>query len=320
MHIDGLIHQLAAPTGGAVRRRTLYGAGISPGAVQRRLDSGSLVRWHGDVLLIGAIAHDPPQATLLHAAVLAGHVDAVISHETAVAHLGAWKRWKGEIHVTSRSVRSRPWPAGVTFHRSREPLESEAWTIVEGVPTIAPSRACAQLGTTMTKFQIAHVLRELEFAGHLDPATLPATLDDLGRPRGARVVRAAVDLHANDSAGTRSASEDRLLGGLLRAGVEEPLVNVRGATGLAGVELDMVWPRHRLVVECDGRQHRSEHARRSDAAVDAELRELDWLPCRIPAEWIWTDLTGCVTHIVGLLDQRRPSSTRTRTLIGFRRR
>lgn len=316
--IDARINQTAALTSGAVRIGELVRSGVSYDAIRRRVKDGTLVRWHSDVLLVGAVAAEPSVTTRLHAAVLAGHEDAVLSHSAAVAHLGAWNRWDGHVHVTSPSVRSKPGPPSVTFHRTRSVLPAEAIRVIDGIPTMAGSWACALLGTKLTRFQITNVMRELEFLGAFDGESFRDVLRDLGRPRGATTVRGALTLFDGHSAGTKSRSEDRLLGGILRAGGIEPLVNVRGATGLRGVELDFVWPTHRLVVEADGGQHAFGHARTNDADVDEALRELGWLVVRIPTQWIWSDLPGCVATVLETLERRNRRIARSRPMIEFR--
>jgi very-short-patch-repair endonuclease len=317
-NIDARIGISASSTAGAVRTCALYEQGISRDSVHRRLAEGTLTRWHGDVLLLAHVAPAPPLETRLHAAVLAGHERAVLSHDTAVTRFGAWDRWDGTIHVTSRSVRERPWPDGVIFHRDRAGLPDEALSNVDGVPTMSAPWAAALLGTTLTEHQVASVLRELRFRGHLDIDEFEEFIGDLGRPRGLHVVRSAIALVRAGSAGTRSTSEDRLHCGFRAARLPEPLVNVRGATGHPGIELDFVWPDHRVVVECDGRQHRFDDASRGDDALDDLLRGDGWLPIRLPATWIWDDLRRCVRLVSDALGRRVPRTSRQRVNLGIR--
>ena len=71
------------------------------------------------------------------------------------------------------------------------------------------------------------------------------------RGRGTRYLAEVAGRYATISyARTRSNAEARALELLHDAGIEPPAVNIR----VAGAEADLVWPRHRLVVEIDGPQ------------------------------------------------------------------
>ena len=69
------------------------------------------------------------------------------------------------------------------------------------------------------------------------------------RPRGARALRAALATLATDEPElTRSALEEAFLALVAAAGLPRPRLNAR----VAGLEVDFLWPEHRLAVETDG--------------------------------------------------------------------
>jgi very-short-patch-repair endonuclease len=144
-------------------------------------------------------------------------------------------------------------------------------------------------------------------------------LDSMGRPRGAARVRRALELHAAGSAGTRSGSEDRFQQGLRAAGLPEPQVNVRGATGHPALELDFVWQKQRLAVAIDGSQHEWAQAEDRDAAIDNMLESDHWLHLHIPTRRIWWDLSCVIREVQALLEQRDPHRARKTAFSGSRR-
>lgn len=300
-HVDVRINALAARRHGAITMAELRAAGVSRTAILRRVAEGTLVQRHPDVFVHGTHDANPSRMTEIASAVAACGPEAMASHETAVELLGIWKRPSGAIHVSSTRNCAPARSAGFQFHRRHAEFPPEAVCMVDGIPTLSPLFACAQLGVDHTEFQIVHMLHEGRFQGLLKPRQLSDLLDELGPVWGKGRVRRALELYELGSAGTRSASEDRLVGGLRACGVPEPLVNVRGATSLSGVELDFVWPELRVVVELDGPQHEFEPAANSDAEVDAALRDDEWHVLRIPSALVWQALPRVVEEIQQLL-------------------
>lgn len=100
------------------------------------------------------------------------------------------------------------------------------------------------------------------------------------------------------SAGTKSRSEDRLLGPVT-ALLGEPLVNVCGSTGLGDYEPDMYWPSLRLIVEIDGDHHHSDPTvTQRDDERDRLLNRLGIQVVRVPWRDVWRDVDGVTRTIV----------------------
>ena len=124
--------------------------------------------------------------------------------------------------------------------------------------------------------------------------------DVLGRARGrhaAAVLRAAVAMHVEGSAGTRSLLEHRVLRELERAGAPGPQVNAGVRVAGEWLEVDLHWPSHRLCVEVDGPGHRRPRTSREDRRRDQLLRESGWEVIRVGAR----DVPNAAARIVGKL-------------------
>jgi hypothetical protein len=89
-------------------------------------------------------------------------------------------------------------------------------------------------------------------------------------------LHAALQAHAEGSAGTRSALEDQFLESWQGP---EPLVN----TKLHGIEVDLQWPGENHVIEIDGPGHERPRTRREDERRDEILRGNGVTVVRIPS-------------------------------------
>jgi very-short-patch-repair endonuclease len=136
----------------------------------------------------------------------------------------------------------------------------------DGIPVTTVSRTLLDLGDVLTPWQLANVLHEAEFRRWRDDRAIVAVLQR-NRTRGAvTTLRAALELNAAGSAGTRSRLEDRYVATLLRHGIDDMRVNVGVPDGTGGVlECDFWWPARRLVIEIDGSGHDRWRTRREDA-------------------------------------------------------
>lgn len=297
--IDAALFDLFARRHGVASSQDLRAAGIDRDAVMRRVRA-DLMR----EVLPRVYAFGPDGATMggegqRLAAVLAAGPLAALGWESAARRHGLWMRSRNPDHVhvvTTASRRPDLRARWLTVHRSRT-LSADDIEIVDGIATTTALRTCCDLGHVLTPLQIANVLHEATYRRTVDVDALEARLAELGRVRGTGAVRRAIALYRIGSAGTRSASEDRFHAGLVRRRLRRPAVNVRGATGVPGMEVDFVWPRSRLAVEIDGPGHdRPGHAE-NDALRDAELRAAGWTVLRFTTDQVWAEL-GRVLDIV----------------------
>jgi hypothetical protein len=255
---------LAARQHGVVTRVQLLEAGLSGRAVERRLESGHLLRLHRGVYAVGHAQLRSEGRWL--AAVLAVGAGAVLSHRSAAALHGI-RKGDGAIDVvTTRRVAAR----GVVVH-STTVLETGDVTTRRGIPVTSLARTLVDLAAILPADRVAKLLREADRLGMLDAAALRAALARTGGRGGTGRggLRAALDAHERLATSlTLSELEDRFLALLDAEDLPRPLANHR----VAGMRVDAAWPRERLVVELDGWAfHHDRGAFQEDRARDARL-------------------------------------------------
>ncbi len=216
------------------------------------------------------------------------HHHAVLSHDTAGSRLEVWRRDRRRVINVLSSTKWRPGSAPWVRYHSTDELSDEEILVVDQLEQTNVVRTCLDLGTTLTRWQLAHVLYEAEFRYALDLDELHARNDARPRQHGKAVVRAAIADRRAGSAGTRSATEDRLLRLIIAAGLPIPIVCNPCATPLVEHECDFVWTKLRVIVEVDGTTgHRRAGRREGDAARDESYCAIGWTTVRITSDTIW---------------------------------
>jgi very-short-patch-repair endonuclease len=206
------------------------------------------------------------------AAVLAAGEGAVLSHLAAAVHWRIWRRKVDGIDVlVPGNRRARK---GFRVHRVKN-LDRRDVTIHQGIPITTPARTLVDLASVLTAHQLANVIHEAAFRKTFDEArTREAMARAQGRPQSN--LHAALQAHAQGSAGTRSELEDRFLASWTGP---QPRVN----TKVHGIEVDMYWPDQNLVVEIDGPGHKRPRTRTEDEQRDRQLQENGIEVVRIPS-------------------------------------
>jgi predicted transcriptional regulator of viral defense system len=238
-------------------------AGLTTSAVAQRVASGRLHPKYRGVYAVGHARLS--QHGRWMAAVLAVGDGAVLSHLAAAKLWEIWRRRVTGIDVIA--PRRRRQRTGIRVHSARH-LDPRDVTKLDGIPVTTVPRTLVDLSSVLTAAQLANVIHEAAFRTRFD---LDATRQAMERANGRhqlRTLATALEAHANGSAGTRSALEDRFLAQLNRNGMPEPLVN----TKVANVEVDFHWPGQNLCVEIDGPGHRRPRTQAEDRGRDAMLR------------------------------------------------
>lgn len=307
---------LASGQHGVVSAAQLRTLGIDRSWVCRRVASGDLRPVLPRVYAVGAAAVELSPEGLRSAAVLGCRQPAGVGLETAARRHGIWSRAGEEVQVVTRTEH-RPVPGyAVTFHRSRS-LGDDDITVVGGIPTTHVTRTLLDLGRVLTAHQLCHVLCEASFRGLLDAQRLGALAARHRQQRGSAVVRRALELYATGSAGTRSRAEDHLLAGIVRHRLPEPLVNMRSAVNVRGIEPDLAWPHARLVVEVDGPGHERPGAREQDQLRDEALARSGWHVLRVHASIVWRDRATVLREIARLLGTKTTDVAKNNTPVVF---
>lgn len=281
---DQRLAEIARRQHGVVSRRQLAEIGFGERAIARRVASGRLHRLYRAVYAVGHTIV-PPRGRWL-AAVLASGDGAVLSHRSAAALWGIRPTAAARVDVTvshTSGVRSN---ARIVIHRSRRPTES---VTRDGIPVTTPGRTLADLATALAR-------RDLEKACEAAEARLLHVEIDPEHP-GARRLSEAIDHDLTTT--TRSGLEDEFLVLCDRYEIPRPLVN----TIVEGFLVDFCWPDQRLIVETDGRTHRTRAAFERDRARDALLTARRWRVMRFTTRQVRGDP---VTVAARVLSARSP--------------
>jgi hypothetical protein len=174
--------------------------------------------------------------------------DSVLSHVSAAT---AWGFWSGprDFETITRPGGGGPTRhGGVLVSHSRHLVGQT--TRLRGIPITTVARTILDLAASVSKRQLARMVRE---AIRLRLTDVDVLVDYLEENRGRRGAARVRDVLARYSglpiARARSGAEVRALEVLRAAGFERPALNVRRA----GEEADLSWPSVRLILEIDGR-------------------------------------------------------------------
>ena len=163
---------------------------------------------------------------------------------------------------------------GISIHRTTQ-LRDDEITRRQGIPVTTPARTVVDVAPTLRQAELEQLLAEAHrkrLVHQLD--TLIARYP---RRPGVPAVRAMLSAKPQF---TRSKAERRVLTALRRAGFA-----VEANIHLAGHEVDLYLPEHRVVVEVDGGPfHSARPDRRRDYARDAELQALGCTVLRVDAD------------------------------------
>lgn len=178
------------------------------------------------------------------AAVYAGGPGAAVSHRSAAARWAVLRELPGAPVEVITAERSRKPAAGIVLHRTRR-LHRVEVTNREGIPITTVARTLLDLADIVGEYELGRAAHEAQVLRILSLSSLSAALGRANGRRGAATLRALLE---EPPAPTRSELEDRFLALCRDAGLPSPEVGVY----LAGMEVDFLWHRRRLVVEVDG--------------------------------------------------------------------
>ncbi len=261
---DRAIADRAERQHGVIARRQLRELALSTATIERRLASGRLHRLHYGVYAVGHRALTPAGRWM--GAVLAAGPGAVLSHRSAAALWGIRPTAGSRIDVMvpGSGRRNRP---GIAVHVTRE-LDRDR-TERAGIPITSIARTLLDLAEVVPEGQIARAFEQAERLQLLDlNAVEEVCRRCLGRRGLGALARVAAD-QSGPPAFTRSELERAFLDFCDEEWLPKPRVNQL----ICGLEVDMVWPTWRLVVELDGYAfHRTRAAFERDRARDVLLQ------------------------------------------------
>lgn len=296
---DRVIGEIASRQHGLVTRAQLLAAGIGRGAIERRLRTGSLIRVHRGVYLVGHTAVGP--YTRQMAAVLACGDGAVLSHRSAC---DLWKLLPhpantGDADVTVAAGRAVARP-GIRIHRT-DSLARGDIRIIESIPVTTPARTILDLGGVLDADDLERAVAEAHARSLARDRALRDQLARNGRRPGVASLRALLD-RVTDPALTHSEAEHLLLRLVRRSPIPHPAVNVR----IGQFKVDFLWREQRLIVEVDGFAFHSGHtAFQRDRRRGAELTAMGFSVMLVTWRQLVDEPDDVVRRIRAALDTPR---------------
>ncbi|HEY6732163.1 MAG TPA: DUF559 domain-containing protein [Solirubrobacterales bacterium] len=250
-------------------------------AIDHALASGRLHRVFRSVYSVGYPRTS--DYSRLTAATLACGDGTFISHRSAAALLGLIDKGPAAIDVIAPGDRGRAID-GIRFHRVRPPRRDEAGT-VDGIPCTSPARTLVDLAGVVSDRTLRSCFERAAHKRLLDIAAIEASIDP-GR-RGVKGLRVLLD-QWRDAAPVakrgrlKSPLEAKVLPLLVQRGLPAPLLNAPVEIANGRIEVDFLWPDHKLVVEADSRAfHGAAAAFERDRWRDRELLRAGYSTLRV---------------------------------------
>jgi hypothetical protein len=230
------------------------------------------------------------------AAVLACGPDALLSHRSAAALWGLLSAAGSQVDVTAPGCRGRGRP-GIALHRVRS-LHADDRAIRESIPVTAPARTLLDLSEVLRPRRLTLAFEEAERLGLLDMRALHGLWERSPGRRGLQPLGGLLS-EGRDPPNTRSALERRFVE--LCRGENLPLPTLNA--GVAGFEVDALWPDERLIVELDGYAfHRTRGAFERDRIRDADLQLAGYRVLRITSRRLEQEPAAVAETVRSLLD------------------
>jgi predicted transcriptional regulator of viral defense system len=284
--------RLASRQHGVVSLGQLLGTGISERTVSHWAAAGRIRRVFHGVYAVGGSAGD---RGLMMAAVFACNPvsraagpavdgEALVSHRSAAYLLGYLDTAPRVVDLTCTGRRGREID-GIRAHLLAFPSRDERGT-VDRIPCTSPARTLVDLAGVLGDDSLRAAFERAATTRQLDIAAVEAVLGR-GRRRGAKRLRAILEewrpaaALASESH-LRSPFEARLLPLLAAQEMPLPAVNAPVPVANRTLEVDLLWPDHRLVVEADSRRHHGvEVAFERDRKRDRDLLDAGYTVIRV---------------------------------------
>jgi hypothetical protein len=266
--------ELAGRQYNRVSRAQLQGLGYTANAIQHRLDTGRLVVTEPGVLAVAPVLDDD-RGRWMEATLTAPE-----TYLSRVSGAAAYRLWSlpRDFETVTRPGNGGPCRHGNVLVFRSETLADET-TFLGPIPITTPERVLLDLATFASPRALARAVREAVRLAHTTPAQIFDCLarhwGERGTGRLRRVLSAYAGLPLHRA---RSGAEVQALLVLRDAGREMPVLNRR----VAGIEADLVWPRHRLIIELDGGPFHLDVG--EDARKEATWRAAGWRVERLPSE------------------------------------
>jgi hypothetical protein len=271
--IDRVIAHIAARQQRQLKRSQLLAAGWDDDAIRWRIKAGRLYREHPGVYSLGCRAVTPLERAM--AAVLACGPGAALSHGSAMALWGIWKRWQSPFHVTTSRDRR---PKGIRVHRVRA-LDRRDVTRQHGIPVTTLARTLLDQAPHMSPKSLTRAINDARQDHYLQLDALAEVLARNSTHRGR--AKLAWTLGRAPERPTRSQFEDDFPAFCERYGLPRPQMNAI----VCGYEVDALFAEEKVIVELDSwRFHSSRVSFESDRGRDADTLVAGFATVRLTRE------------------------------------
>jgi hypothetical protein len=229
------------------------------------------------------------------AAVLACGPGAVLSHGSALALWGVWKRWDRPFDVSLEVDRR---PKGIRIHRIS--LDRRDVTRHYGIPVTTLAKALLDQAPKMTPKSLTRGVNDGRRNRHV---SLDALADVIRRhPHHRGKARLQAVLGAAPQNPTRSGFEDDFLSFCERYGLPRPETNVM----VCGHEVDALFVEEKVIVELDGWPfHSTQVSFEDDRDRDADTTAGGFVTVRITGERFDQRPEREARRLHAILEQRR---------------
>jgi very-short-patch-repair endonuclease len=255
--------------------------GMTDREIARAVGAGRLHRVFRSAYAIGH-PHASPRGRLLAATFACGK-GALISHRSAAALLGLLDKGPAVIDIIPVSEAGRAID-GIRFHRVRPPRRDEVGA-VDGIPCTSPARTLVDIAGTVGDWTLRSCFERAAQRKLLDIPAIEASMDPerRGNPSLRKLInewRKAATVARKGK--LKSPLEAKVLPLLLRRNLPAPLLNAPVEIPNGRIEVDFLWPDHRLVVEADSRDfHGTDLAFERDRWRDRELFSAGYSTLRV---------------------------------------
>jgi hypothetical protein len=267
------IAQIASRQQRNLTRAQLIGLGMSTTSIDRWVRIGRLYRSHPGVYSVGAPAITPHERAM--AAVLACGPRAALSHGSALALWGIWKRWEAPFHVTTTADRR---PKGIRVHRVPK-LDRRDITRHHGIPTTTLARTLLDMAANLTAKSLTRAFNDGRLNRHVSREALAEVIARYPTHRGAPKLQAMLGLAGKRP--TRSSLEDTFPAFCKRYKLPIPEMNAV----VCGHEVDALFRDEKVIVELDSWEfHSSRVSYEGDRSRDADTLAAGFVTLRITSE------------------------------------
>lgn len=295
--------ELARRQFGVATTEQLHSVGFSKGAIRWAVQNGRLYSLHVGVYAVGYPSGD--ERKRLMAAALSCAPSGMVSHHSLGGLLKMLKPRAGLVDVTvcGQGGRSR---STVRIHRPGS-IGADECGHFEGIPCTSPSRTIIDIAAEGRRWLTERAIGEAEGLGILDVDEIERLLARYPRWPGSVAVRKLLGTYEPVPGFTRSGFERRMVRLCKRAGIELPETNVFLQVEGGRLEVDCVWRRERLIIECDShRWHDNPVTANRDALKDQLLTDAGWRVHRLR----WLQIVRAPARAARTIDALRTQQRR----------